>query len=76
MGRKKYKKFVNQSKCRYCRENMSYVDYKDIDTLSKLTTNQGKIFSKKRSGNCARHQRMAEKAIKRARILGLLPFMG
>lgn len=65
-----------QAKCRFCREKINEVDYKDIPTLTKLATQQGKMFSRKRSGNCARHQRSAQKAIKRARFLGLMPYLG
>jgi len=52
------------------------IDYKDIHLLQKLTTSQGKLFSRKRSGNCAKCQRHARKAIKRARYLGLMPYVG
>lgn len=64
----------DQTQCRFCRSGEDYVDYKDIDTLQKLLTNRGKIYSRKRSGNCARCQRKVKKAIKRARYMGLLPF--
>lgn len=73
--RKRRSRFREQAKCRFCRQKVSEVDYKDIPTLTKLTTQQGKIFSRKRSGNCARHQRSCMRAIKRARLLGLLPFV-
>lgn len=63
-----------QTQCRFCREKKNYIDYKDIDTLSKLLTNRGKIFSRKRSGNCAGCQRLVQAAIKRARFMALLPF--
>ena len=63
-----------QTQCRFCRRGNKYVDYKDIDTLQKLLTNRGKIYSRKRSGNCASCQRKAKKAIKRARYMALLPF--
>ena len=63
-----------QTRCRFCREAVSYIDYKDIETLSKLLTSRGKIFSRKRSGNCAGCQRKVKKAIKRARFIALLPF--
>jgi small subunit ribosomal protein S18 len=63
-----------QSQCRFCRLKVKYVDYKDIDTLQKLLTNRGKIFSRKRSGNCAKCQRKVQRAIKRARFMALLPF--
>jgi small subunit ribosomal protein S18 len=74
----KRKKFTatirEQTQCRFCREGKDYVDYKDIDTLSKLLTNRGKIFSRKRSGNCACCQRKVKAAIKRARFMALLPY--
>jgi small subunit ribosomal protein S18 len=64
----------DQTQCRFCRRSVKYVDYKDIETLSKLLTNRGKIYSRKRSGNCAGCQRKAKRAIKRARYMALLPF--
>ncbi|MEN8126815.1 MAG: 30S ribosomal protein S18 [Planctomycetota bacterium] len=63
-----------QTQCRFCREGTSYIDYKDIDVLQKLLTNRGKIFSRKRSGNCAGCQRKVKTAIKRARFMALLPY--
>ncbi|AQQ70098.1 30S ribosomal protein S18 [Limihaloglobus sulfuriphilus] len=63
-----------QSACRFCRSKTKYIDYKDIDTLSKLLTNRGKIFSRKRSGNCAGCQRKLQNAVKRARYMALLPY--
>jgi small subunit ribosomal protein S18 len=65
-----------KNRCRFCREAIDRIDYKDIDSLQKLTTSQGKLFSRKRSGNCARHQRQAKLAVKRARFLALMPFVG
>jgi len=63
-----------QTQCRFCRDKKNYIDYKDVDVLAKLLTNRGKIFSRKRSGNCAGCQRKANLAIKRARFMGLLPY--
>ena len=75
--RKKRKaRVTEQAKCRFCREKISQVDYKDTATLTKLVTNQGKLFSRKRSGCCARHQRSLTTAIKRARFMGLMPYVG
>jgi len=73
--RKKRSRFREQAKCRFCRLKIEEVDYKDVPTLIKLTTQQGKIFSRKRSGNCAHHQRSCMRAIKRARLLALLPYV-
>ena len=63
-----------QTQCRFCRSGKKHVDYKDIDTLQRLLTNRGKIYSRKRSGNCAACQRKVKRAIKHARYLALLPF--
>ena len=63
-----------QTQCRFCRRGEEYVDYKDIETLQKLLTHRGKIYSRKRSGNCAGCQRKVKSAIKRARFMALLPF--
>ncbi len=64
----------DQTQCRFCRGSIRYIDYKDVDTLQKLLTNRGKIYSRKRSGNCAGCQRKAKAAIKRARFMALLPY--
>lgn len=73
--RRKFSSSVReQNQCRFCRESVRYIDYKDIGTLQKLLTNRGKIFSRKRSGNCAKCQRKVQRAIKRARFMALLPF--
>jgi len=63
-----------QTQCRFCRRGNKYIDYKDIETLQRLLTNRGKIYSRKRSGNCAGCQRKGKRAIKRARYMALLPF--
>ena len=63
-----------QTQCRFCRRGERYVDYKDIETLEKLLTHRGKIYSRKRSGNCASCQRKVKTAIKRARYMALLPY--
>ena len=66
----------DQTQCRFCRGGIKYVDYKDVETLQKLLTNRGKIYSRKRSGNCARHQRMVKRAVKLARFMALVPYVG
>ena len=77
MAQRRYQKFRKNSRCRFCRSGIGTdVDYKDLDTLEKLCTKQGKMFSRKRSGNCAKHQRAVKRAIKRARFMALLPFTG
>jgi len=62
--------------CRFMKDGKCQVDYKDTRMLVKLVTPQGKLFSRKRSGACAYCQRRIKVAVKRARILALLPFVG
>ena len=73
--RKKKSRFREQAKCRFCRGKVSEVDYKDVVVLGKLVTQHGKMFSRKRSGNCATHQRSCKRALKRARFLALMPYV-
>jgi len=53
----------------------TFVDYKDTETLRKLVSGNGKILSRKRTGVTAMEQRMVSQAVKRARFLGLLPYV-
>jgi len=62
-------------RCRFCRDKTGTVDYKDLDNLQRLMSGDAAIFSKKRSGNCSRHQRQLKRAVKRARSLALLPYV-
>lgn len=73
-GRRRYNQVVERRRCRFCRDKQARIDYKDVLTLQKLCTNQGRIFSRKRSGNCAGHQRLVKKAIKQARFIGLISY--
>ena len=60
--------------CRFCADKTLKVDYKDVRTLGSFITEGGKIVPSRTSGNCAKHQRQLAVAIKRARVLALLPF--
>jgi len=51
-----------------------YIDWKDVDTLRRMMSPNGKIYARKRLGLSAREQRMVSQAIKRARYMGLLPY--
>lgn len=75
-AQKKYHKFRKDNRCRFCREKALVIDYKDLNTLTKLCTNQGKMYSRKRSGNCTKHQRYVATAVKHARFLALLEYVG
>ena len=60
--------------CQFCAEKTSEIDYKDVETLSKYVTERGKILPKRITGTCAMHQRELTRAIKRARIVALMPY--
>ena len=51
------------------------INYKDVDTLKKYTNERGKILPRRVTGACAKHQRHIAAEIKKARIIGLLPFV-
>ncbi|MEK7211458.1 MAG: 30S ribosomal protein S18 [Patescibacteria group bacterium] len=61
--------------CYFCANNVIDIDYKDTQVLRRFISSYGKIAPRKRSGVCAWHQRRLSKAIKNARILGLMPFV-
>ncbi|HEX8854738.1 MAG TPA: 30S ribosomal protein S18 [Thermoleophilaceae bacterium] len=61
--------------CAFCRDKVDVVDYKDFGTLRRVMSEKGKIRSARITGACRRHQRQLAIAIKRARELGLLPYV-
>ena len=70
------KKEVKTKKiCRFTKNNIKYIDYKDTKVLQKYITEQGKIIPKRITGTSAKYQRQLAIAIKRARHMALLPFV-
>lgn len=61
--------------CQFCKAEADEIDYKDIGRIKRFTSGRGKILSPRITGTCAKHQRMLAKALKRARFLGLLPYI-
>lgn len=60
--------------CYFCKANIKEIDYKDTEMLSRFLDSLGKIKAPRYTGTCAKHQRKLAKAIKKARVMGLLPF--
>jgi len=60
--------------CKLCFEKVTFVDYKDARKLQRFVTDRGKIVPRRVSGSCARHQAQIMRAVKRARVLALLPY--
>ncbi len=69
-------KYVPQRKfCSFCSDKIEVIDYKDPSKLRRYISDRGKIEPRRRTGTCARHQRVLAIAIKRARHLALLPYV-
>jgi len=62
--------------CQFCADKNLTIDYKKVDMLKRLVTEDGKIRPRRQTGTCARHQRAVAVAIKQARHIALLPFVG
>ncbi|MDO4670203.1 MAG: 30S ribosomal protein S18 [Aerococcus sp.] len=60
--------------CYFCANHMDHIDYKDADLLKRFMSEKGKILPRRVTGTCAKHQRTLTAAIKRARIMALVPF--
>ena len=69
-------KFHKETKkvCIFCAEKSEVIDYKNASKLRKYMTEKGKIIPRRTTGVCARHQRELTGAIKRARVMALLPY--
>ncbi len=61
--------------CSFCADKKNVIDYKELNKLTKYTSERGKILPRRVTGNCAKHQRTLTIAIKRARYIGLLPYI-
>ena len=67
-------KGIKKKYCKLCLEKVIFVDYKDEKRLGRFVTDRGKIVPRRVSGTCSMHQKQLTTAIKRARVLALLPF--
>ncbi len=61
--------------CAFCQDKADFIDYKDIKKLQRFLSERGKILPRRVTGNCAKHQRALTIAVKRSRIVALLPFV-
>jgi small subunit ribosomal protein S18 len=62
--------------CQFCADKNLKIDYKSVDMLRRFVSEDGKIRPRRQTGTCARHQRELARAIKRARHLAFLPYVG
>jgi small subunit ribosomal protein S18 len=72
-----YRKYFTPKKkfCRFCQRNVRTIDYKSVEILRKYIPDRGKISPRRITGTCAFHQRKLSLAIKRARLMALLPYV-
>ena len=75
-AKKPMRKAPRRKVCAFCLEKATEIDYKDIAKLKKYVTEKGKILPRRMTGVCSKHQRLLSTAIKRARLIALLPFKG
>jgi small subunit ribosomal protein S18 len=61
--------------CYFCKKNIQEINFRDTETLLRYVSKSGKIKPKDKTGACAKHQRELTTAIKRARIMALMPFV-
>ena len=60
--------------CSWCVDKIEFIDWKEAGKLKRFVSERGKMLPRRISGNCAHHQRQLTQAIKRARLMALLPF--
>ena len=71
------KRFYQRRKvCKFCADSTLEINYKDAKGLRSFITERGKIIPRRITGTCAKHQRILAKAIKQARTIALLPYVG
>ena len=67
---------VRRRNCHFCRDKVEEVDYKNLNQLRRYISEKGKIRSRRITGACRRHQNQLSVAVKRAREMALLPYVG
>jgi small subunit ribosomal protein S18 len=75
INKKKFRPSQKKKVCFLCQQGVNFVDYKDVELLQHYLSHSAKILPRRVSGACTKHQRMVSNAIKRARIVALLPFV-
>ena len=73
--RKPMNKKARRKVCAFCVDKVEEIDYKDVNKLTRFTTERAKILPRRVTGTCAKHQRELTTAIKRARQVALMPYI-
>ncbi|MBI3946845.1 MAG: 30S ribosomal protein S18 [Armatimonadetes bacterium] len=73
-SRSKYRR-PKRKVCSFCVDKVTHIDFKNVAKIRRYTSDRGKILPRRITGSCAKHQRKVTQAIKRARMVALLPFV-
>ncbi len=74
-GGGKFRRFRRKKVCIFCKDPEIDIDFKQLDLLKRYVSDRGRIFPRRRSGNCAKHQRAIAECVKKARFVALLPYV-
>ena len=74
--RRPQQRFFRPRNCRFCADSKLDINYKNTELLRQFVHEDGKIRPRRQTGNCAKHQRAVTQAVKRARHIALMPFIG
>ena len=66
--------FTRRKLCRFCGDEALTIDYKNTQMIRSFVTERGKLIPRRINGNCSRHQRTVALAVRRARMIALVPF--
>jgi len=69
------KRVYKKKPCKFCMEKITSLDYLEYQKFQRFLTERGKIMPSRISGSCAKHQRMLARAVKKARVMALVPFV-
>ncbi len=72
--RRDHRSYNRRKVCAFCVDHVTEIDYKDVGRLRRYISDRGKIEPRRKTGTCAKHQRRLTMALKRARVLALLPY--
>ncbi len=74
LGKARGRSMGRRKVCRFCADTTVVLDYKNPQVLKNFITDRGKLVPRRISGNCAKHQRALSTAVRRARMIALIPF--
>lgn len=66
---------IRTRECKFTKAGVEYIDYKDTEVLQRFMNDQGKILPRRVTGTSAKYQRQLATAVKRARLLGMIPYV-